>query len=174
MATPLGQLATNAPVPGGGLADDILATRRRLLVGGHAWSGGAGGPVIAVDGNQPAQGIMWLDPADYAIAGKTMKLRTEMVAFTNAVAPGAVTFEVDLREVTGLTGSSPNFTLAAALAGSVASVVSPIASNFFFGDSGDFTFPAVASYYAICSRIAVGMAANSNVRIAAQLWLRYV
>jgi hypothetical protein len=170
MGTPLGQLSSAAPIPGNGLQDEMFV-RRRLLAGGNVYASTFNSPLIAADGSQPAQALHYYDPADFAIAGKTPKMRVEMLLFTNAVVPG-VTFEVGYYPLSGLSGSGPTFTLGAAFI--TAGFSGPSANTVNFTSSPEFDPPGSAGYYALATVHGGSLAANACVRMACQLWLRYV
>jgi hypothetical protein len=93
--------------------------------------------------------ILYIDPVDFEVAGKTLKYRIRAMLLTNAKAP-ACTFTVGLYPITGTAGISGKVkpTIGAVVAGSTVAFVSQAASTQGKGLSTEFTPPA-AGYYAI-------------------------
>lgn len=115
------------------------------------------------------QVVFYLDPADYAIAGRTAKLRLRAWLATNATAPG-ITFTIGLYPIVL---SAATQTFGAVVPGSTVAFVSPGASNSgAVASSGDFAFPA-AGFYAL-GVVLSGVAASGSVeRVRADLQMHH-
>lgn len=129
--------------------------------------------------NQPIADatVIYFDPADYAVAGRTTKCRLRAQLITNSVAP-AVTFTVGLYAVTAFGGGSAASplvnTIGTVIAGSTVVFTTPGASNGGAqGNSGDFTAPS-AAFYVIGVAVSGAAAANSSEAISVQLQVRTV
>lgn len=135
---------------------------------------GAGGSLIreTVDGGAPA--LLYLDDADYTIAGRTPKLRVRAQCATNATAP-AITIATGLYPVSSVAGGAGvnQATLGAVLSGSQVTFTTPTASTPNQGNSGDFAFPA-DGYYVLGVTFSGALAANAALGLTAQLQLRWV
>lgn len=112
--------------------------------------------------------------ADYAITGRTPKLRVRAQCHTNATAP-AITLTVGLYPITASAGGSDQnvITLGSVVAGSTVAFASPGASASNQGNSGDFSLPA-DGHYALGVALSGTQATNASVSLAAQLQLHYV
>ena len=121
------------------------------------------------------RGVFHLDPATYAVSGRTTKLRTKMTLLTNAVASGC-DFTLGLYPVTACTGAvgAVAVTLDTVVSGSTAVVAAPAADTRFAVYSSDFDFPAAAGWYCLGLVLSATTAANSRVAIRSALELRRV
>lgn len=138
---------------------------------------GAGRSVSASGdaGNKAGAIVFPFDPADYAIAGKTPKLRLRGALLTNAVAP-ALNFTCGMHLVSSTGGGTDAMivNLAAAVAGSTFTRNAPAASSVLRDVTSDFTPPA-AGVYALAAQTSVNqLAASAAVAIMLQLQLHYV
>lgn len=122
--------------------------------------------------------VMRLDPAhwpDRPAYKKQLIVRGRVE--TNDVAPGAVTFNFNLwnvSAVSGPSGSGPHPTLGAAVAGSTFNtIVNPAADSMSSGNSGWFDFPA-AGWYAVGCQLQGGpTAAGANLQLQALIDFAY-
>lgn len=124
---------------------------------------------------QPPMTI-WLSSSDYAVAGKTTKLRLRGTVIANATAP-AVTFSFGLLPLSAVAGGGGeiSYTIGAAVTGSSVSAASPPANSATAVTGSDFTFPAIAPSYLLGVTVSGGtMAANSVVSAHAHLQVRNV
>ena len=141
-----------------------------------SWWSVAGPPIPeSVDALAGARGILRFALADYAVVGKTMKLRMQSVALVNAVAPG-MTFTPALFPITSVTGGGGttlrlNITLGPAVAGSGVAITTPAANSVNAVASGDFTPPADGNYL-IGVTLSGSPAANSIVSVGSRLQIR--
>lgn len=124
-----------------------------------------------------ALSALYLDDADYAVTGKTTKLRIRAQAYVNGIAPGR-TFTVGLYPITAVGGAGGaeviQATLGAVLAGSTVPFASPAIGSRSAGASADFAFPG-DDHYALGVNLAGGaITANSVVAICAHLQVRHV
>lgn len=116
---------------------------------------------------------IYLDPADYAVMGRTTKLRVEATVITNDTAPG-MSFTIDLRPLTTPVGA------AAVVAGTVGGSATATAGTFTTPAANSITrragteiaFPT-AGLYVLYVGVSTGMAANSSVVIRANLAVRH-
>lgn len=119
--------------------------------------------------------LFGLDPADFAVAGRTTKLRVVVSGLVNDAAP-AMNFVFGLYPLGTPSGTvnvvNPNF--GTVVAGSTVTFNAP-GANTSPGptSSGDFDFPA-AGRYGIGVNCSAAMAANSAVNWAVRLEVRYV
>jgi hypothetical protein len=144
-------------VPGGSTAGDyLLADTARL------------------EGTSAVSPHMYFDDADYAISGRTAKLRLRAQAYTNATAP-TISYTVGLFPATAVAGGagSLNTTLGTVVTGSTVAFTTPSASSMNQGNSGDFSLPA-DGHYALGVTLSGTSAANNVTIIAVQLQLRWV
>lgn len=111
--------------------------------------------------------VIYLDPADYAITGRTTKLRLRAHHITGGTAPG-VTFNVGLSTV-----SVNPVALSAFVAGSTVTFTTTAANTLAQGNSGDFTIPS-AGYYVIAVTNSGTTAASGGSVLSYQLQLRHV
>jgi hypothetical protein len=129
-------------------------------------------PQTAV-GGQAARGAFNLDPADFAVSGKTAKLRLAVAAYTNATASTS-TFDLNLIPVTALAGGAGVTTVTFGTPVSpTLTLTTPAASTMFREESDLVDFP-VAGNYAIGLVITGAMAAGSSISITATLQVTYV
>lgn len=120
--------------------------------------------------------MFWFDPSDYAIAGKTLKLRLRLLIGVNAVAPGVVNYTLNMNTIPGFTGAAgvgPGITPGVAPAGAGVVVASPGALAASLATSADFNAPA-ASQYCLTIVVSALMAANSIVTCVGELAYRNV
>lgn len=145
-------------------------TIHRMQAGWAGSSGGAGATLIAkADGTMsfspavpsPAQAF-YLAAADYAVSGKTTKLRVRADMFLNGLRSGASTLTFGLYPITsvGSTGAafSDNFTVGSVVAGSAVTAVNPVASTTAAPvASADFALPTDGAYVVGVNVIGSGM-----------------
>ena len=119
-------------------------------------------------------GVVYLDPADFAVTGLTTKYRLRATALVNTIAP-AITFTFGLYPVTATAGGADagNATLGTVATGSTVAFASPGVQSLNQGNSGDFTAPA-AGFYTLGYVSSRTITANSNVTVAAVLQVRNV
>ncbi len=117
---------------------------------------------------------LYFDDADYAVSGRTARLRVRAQAFTNATA-SAITLTAGLHQITGCAGTADNiqFTAGAAVSGSTVAFASQTASTLGNGTSGDFAIPA-DGHYCLCVVLSAAMTADSVVAINTQLQVHWV
>lgn len=118
--------------------------------------------------------VFYFDDADYAIAGKTTKLRLRVVANTNATA-SAVTTTVGLYPVTAVAGGADveSTTAGTVVSGSTVAFASPSASTRNQGNSGNFDVPA-DGYYTFGFTVSGTPTADSRVALTALLQVTHV
>lgn len=124
-------------------------------------------------GGDTGWSIFYLDPARYAVGGRTGKLAVWGIVESPATPPGC-DFTFDLRPVTpttGLTSPQMDVTLGAAVSGSAAVVSSPPANSYRHAESSDFTFPT-AGFYALC--VTNSASTPDNVFLSVELALRVI
>lgn len=117
---------------------------------------------------------VYLDPADFAVAGLTTKYRVRASVLVNTVAPAA-NFQVGLYPVTAVGGSADigHVTLGTVVSGSGAAFNAPNAGSLNPNNSADFTAPA-AGFYALAFTLSAQIAANSYLSVGACLQVRNV
>jgi hypothetical protein len=146
------------------------------LMNPHPFASGGTDPAPGASTAYPADFAIELDPAIYNANSRTTKLRLQLTAFTNAVAP-AITFTVGLYPIAtygGASAAAPLIaTLGAVVSGSTAAVASPAAAGRTPGVGADFNFPA-AGAYVIAVAVSGASAANSLTQLVAQLEMRQV
>lgn len=129
--------------------------------------------VVAVTAGSAAAAQTYLDPADYLIGTRTLKLRLRALIGFNTVAPANGTWTFDLRPA-GLPGGNTSQSatlpaLGAAVAGSAVAFVNPGAAM----QKGDveFDFPA-AGFYALCltNTVGYGNANGAPIVMASLAW----
>lgn len=115
-----------------------------------------------------------LAAADFAIPGRTTKLRLRAQAFANGTASG-ITFTVGLYPVSSVGGGSNlvAFTLGSVIAGSTVPFASPGVNSENEGNSGDFNFPSDDNYL-LGVVLSGSLPVSSSVVLAAQLQVRHV
>ena len=157
---------TVAEVGGSYLASALTAGDHLLVPGGLA-------VLEATSGSDVSAAAFYLDDADYAIAGRTLKLRLRAQLYTNATAP-AITATFGLFPVSSVAGSTSAtaITLGAVTAGSTVAFATPALSTANQGNSGDFAFPA-DGHYALGVTLSGAPAANSRTLLNAQLQQRW-
>lgn len=114
----------------------------------------------------------YLDPADYAVNGKTTRYRLRAQVLTNATAP-AVNFTFGLYPVSTVKGAAGGitFNVGTVISGSTVAINTPAKESLNQGNSGDFTAPA-ANFYVIGCVVSGTTAASSWVNISCQLQYR--
>jgi hypothetical protein len=145
-----------------------------LNVGTYLMRNIAGNPTgSGVDIGSTQFPYFYFDPADYAVAGLTTKLRVRAQAAVNNVAAG-VNFTVGLYPFT-IAGASLNIepSVGSVVAGSTAALTTPAASTVTQNNSGDFTVPSAGPFLFAWSQSG-SAAAGSLIKIAAQLQVRHV
>lgn len=117
---------------------------------------------------------IYFDDADYAMTGKTLKLRVRAQCYVNTAGP-AVTLTAGLYPVSAIGGTTDNVavTLGAVTAGSTVAFASPGASSTNQGNSGDFAAPADGHYLLGLALSGTPAANNGNI-INVQLQQRWV
>ena len=113
------------------------------------------------------------EASDYAITGLTTKMFIRAQCLVNATAP-ANTFTVGLYPQTAAGGSN-NLVVedGTIVSGSTVAFAAPSASTISEGDTGNFTIPSDGQFglYVVLNDT---MASNSSVRIAAQVYVKWV
>lgn len=115
----------------------------------------------------------YFDDADYAVAGKTLKMRLRAQIATNATKP-TLKFTVGLYPVT-VAGAADQivFTLGAVVPGSTVEFNEPAASTITPKEAADFTVPADGAY--VMGVVTSGALTNNNLSLLnAQLQVRNV
>ena len=117
----------------------------------------------------------YLDPADYAVAGKTTKYRLRAQVYTNAVAPTA-TFVVGLFPISAVAGAEGKVkpTVGTITEGSQVTFTTPAKETRSQGNSGDFTAPAAGHFALGVTTSTATTAAKSDEIICVQLQVRNV
>jgi hypothetical protein len=113
--------------------------------------------------------------ADYAVSGKTTKLRLRVAVQTNNVAPAA-TFTFGLYPITGAGGASSagnSTTLGTVVTGSTKAITTPAASSLVVDVTADFDLPTDGWYGVGIVQSAV-IATGASVIVTAHLDLHHV
>jgi uncharacterized membrane protein len=117
--------------------------------------------------------LIRLESADYAVTGKTTKLRVR-VNLATLTAAYAGTYTAGLYPVTAVSFSSgnPTYTVGAVISGSTAAIAAPSADSLVEADSGAFTIPA-DGYYVMAVALSAtappancGFVANAFLQVA--------
>lgn len=152
--------------PGSGT---YVLTLGHVATGAGAFSAGNSNALLNTHG-------LYIDPADYAISGRTTVLRVRASVTNNSVAP-ATTFTFGLYPISAIAGgsaASPYInTLGTVVSGSTVASASPSASAITTVTGTDFTSPA-AGNYALAVNVASSSASNSVVEYSVQLQVRQV
>jgi hypothetical protein len=131
----------------------------------------------AMVGTGAAPVLLYLDDADYTVAGKSTKLRVRAQALTNAAADPNIDITFGLYPITGSAGGAGVITetIGTVTSGSTVAITNANlnTSDMEQGNSGDFTFPA-DGYYALGCVGSGTQAANSFLALTAQLQMRHV
>lgn len=131
-------------------------------------------PSLADDWRVPLDG--WTVPiyaADYAVAGKTAKLRIRTHIFCNATAP-AINFTVGLYPLTVAGGADALvITLGTVVTGSTAVLTTPSASTITPAVGSDISLPT-DGVYGLAVVTSGTLANNASAMLAAQLQIRNV
>lgn len=121
-------------------------------------------------------GMLYFDPADHAISGKSTKLRIRLSLAANNVAAGAVNMIADLCPVLTWAGAAAQITVASIdvpPAGASVTVATPAANATALGASADFNAPA-AGFYVLRVYNDAAMAASSSLVARPRLLIRHV
>jgi uncharacterized protein YaiE (UPF0345 family) len=113
---------------------------------------------------QAAPWFLYLDDAEYAVTGKTIKLRVRGMVSVGTVTP-AVTYTFGLYP---LTVSSSSIALGTVVAGSAATVAPATSEIKHSTDGADFTIPA-DGIYGLGVTVSGTPGANANVYAALQM-----
>jgi hypothetical protein len=150
-----------------------LVSQGAMATGGAAPFLPSGSAMTHGTGTAGTPPMIYLAAADYAVTGKTTKLRVRGQMFTdNGGAHTGVTYTFGLYALAAASGSTPGVvTSGAVIAGSTVAIANPGASAAFQGSSGDFNLPA-DGYYAL--GVATSATPVHEGRWAAQLQLRHV
>lgn len=125
--------------------------------------------------SQPTQTLpfFYFEAADFAVPGKTTKLRLRAQVGVNAT-KAAITFTVGLYPVSFAGGVDElKVTAGTVVSGSTVALIEPAASSLTKGTSGDFTIPADGGY-AVAFVSSALLTNNSAALLAAQLQVRNV
>lgn len=115
----------------------------------------------------------YLDPADLAVVGRTLKYRLRGIVLCNATAP-AINYTLGLYPATFAGGANSfTFTLGTVVSGSTVALATPSASAGAQGNSGDFTAPS-AGFFAIGVVLSGTQAASSLAHVRGRLQARFV
>jgi hypothetical protein len=125
-------------------------------------------------GNSLPPLLLYLDDADYAITGRSLRLRVRGRAYVNGTGPG-VTFTLGLFPVSSVGGAAGenSVTLGTVVSGSTVAFASPGANSSNQGNSGDFVFPA-DGHYALGVTISGSPAASTRVALLVELQVRWI
>lgn len=145
-------------------ADTFVAATYVMLVNGSTATTAANAGFAAV----------YLDPAEFAVAGLSTKYSVRAACFTNGTAP-AITMTVGLYPVTASGGGADanSITLGVVEAGSTVAFASPAVNSRTTSTSGDFTAPE-AGYYCLACATSNTPTADSRTTIVASLRARNV
>lgn len=113
--------------------------------------------------------LFHLDPAQYAVTGKTLQLRVVGHTLTTSTAP-ATTFTFGLHQITAVAALSP--TVSAAVAGSTAAIATPAINTMTGAYGAAFTMPA-AGTYVLAVAITPTMAAGAT-QVRSMLQMRAI
>jgi hypothetical protein len=118
---------------------------------------------------------IWLDDADFAVSGRTTRLRVRAMCLTNDAAGLAVTATVGLYPITAVDGTADNsnISLGTVVTGSTVAFASPAVDTINQGNSGDFDVPADGAYM-FGVNLSGTPAANSQAILSAQLQQHWV
>ena len=124
---------------------------------------------IAVAGAASTYAAFYLNPADYAISGRTTNIRLSAVVFTNAVAPVS-NITLGLYPIATFGGASAAAPTIASLSAAVmtAAINAPAATSANQASSAATAFPA-AGFYAVAVTFSAVFAANAQVSVRAKL-----
>lgn len=140
------------------------------------WSGILNGVDISSSGALVGFGIetIYLDSADYLVAGKATKLRVRFSVDTNATAPTR-TWTCGLYPVT-FAGAADQltFTLGTVVPNSTAAINAPPASSSTVAVSSDFDVPAAGVYAFGVVQSGGAIANNAAMKLTARLQMRHV
>jgi hypothetical protein len=128
---------------------------------------------VAID--RPIQSFLYFVPADYAVEGKTTKMRLRAQNAVGETAPGATVLTAGLYPVTIAAGGA---TLLKYNAGTVASgstvILGETVNSLNQGNSGDFTIPAEGGIAIAVAVTTAAVAANAICIVRCQLQVRNV
>jgi hypothetical protein len=118
--------------------------------------------------------LFLLDDADYAVSGRTTKLRISAQVAANATSPGTITLTFGLYPVTVAGGADTlTYSLGTVVTGSTAVATNPSASTITSAVGSDFNVPADGTY-ALGVVTSAALPNNCAVSVHAQLQLRHV
>lgn len=130
-------------------------------------------PAGAVAASGAATGGSWLhlNPANFAVVGKSnTQLVVRMALATNSTAP-AITIQGSLNAAAFVTGTANSLGITVgAVQGSAASFASPAATSVTAVEAGPFTFPAAGAYVPALN-FSGSAAANSAIGVIWQLFV---
>lgn len=169
---------TKLASPNNGTYRHLARVSAILHDGQSAFTGGfSGGGFFGSGVNQAATGmdvaLLYLAAADFAVAGKTTKLRVRAQALCNDNGFGQ-TATIGLYPVTSDFGSGPDtikLTLGTVVSGSTVAFSSLSADSENQGNSGDFTIPA-DGYYVLGCVLSAAVTSDCRVLLSAQLQQR--
>lgn len=176
-----------AKVTGAMLAADVVGVYRTILSGGGNFPSDAAAGTYRLDFGsgwaaslsasggtvEPGPPMVYLDDADYAIAGRTTKLRLRTQVHTNATSVGAMVISTRLFPVTVAGAANTlSYTLGTVVSGATAIVTNPPISAITSAVGSDFTFPSDGLYIFCCTTDAT-MAQNSAMAVTAQLQVHH-
>jgi hypothetical protein len=129
---------------------------------------------FAVGATSSGRGLFWIDPADYAITGRTPQFRLQASVYVNNTSPGTVDFIVELYPHATLAGGAGVITeTPGAAVHSGPTFSNPTLGNPYHDASADFTI-ASAAHYVAGVRTTANMAASSLVVVNASLQVHWV
>lgn len=160
------------------LATYVMARERAGIL--NATSGSAkvlldnGASVPLVASGNSAPGVLYWDPADYAVADHTTYMRLRLSVITNDVGPGA-DITLTLKPFTSPAGAANvvGGSLGAAVTGSSVAVTGATANGLYTAVTADFT-PPVAGFYALCVALSTTMTASSSAVVRALMQVKNV
>lgn len=129
----------------------------------------------STSGVNAANGVFYFDPADFALRGRTSKMKIRALIVSNDTAPGC-TFTFRLKPVTASSGASSSansITVGSAITGSSVAAATPSANAQTVVATSDFDVPTAGPYIL---EVATdnNMGANACVDITCDLLLRNV
>lgn len=183
-----GKLASNAAIADSQLASPnngvyrLLCQETVLFTDSQSSSGTYGntlsGSTLKVDGSTTtasALRLFYFDDADYAISGKTQKLRVRAQCLTNATTPTGLTYTVGLYPISAIAGGADVlvYTAGTVTTGSTIAFSSLTASTKTQNVTSTFTIPS-DGYYVLLVASSGATTADARVAISSQLQYTYV
>jgi hypothetical protein len=149
-------------------------TKQSIAAGTYIITMGTDNLASGTSVNSAAAGVIRLDAADFAMTGRTTKLKVKATITTNGTAPTG-TLTVGLYPVSSVAGASNthSITTGTVVASSTVAFAAPTANNVFSGDSAEFTMPADGAYV-LAVNLSGATAANSFEEVTARLMVRHV